>query len=466
MKRDDVKEKVIMVNSILKAIEKASKSREFNSLITETFDLAKKQAEEHVKNGKRPFSVVIKDNFAVEDVKMTCASKMLENYIAPYTATIASRLFAAGGCLIGKANMDEFGMGSSSINSHFGPVGNPRDRERRENDFRVAGGSSGGSAVAIAEGFADVSIGSDTGGSTRNPASFCGVFGFKPSYGLMSRYGLVPLCNAFDTPSFFTHSAEDAQKYFEICLGKDPRDLTSLDLPPSTADDLPQSLKGIKIGIPKEFHNDYVSDDTLKLWRHAVSRLREAGAEVVEEVSLPNSPYSLSCYHILTASDVQSNMARYLAIFYGHRSESEGDSFQEMIARSRTEAFSPVVRRRIFAGNFFNLKENRGKYFLQAAKVRRLIQQDFQRAFGQVDALLVPSTSHSAPLFSEVLKKSLEEKRKDDFFTQSANLCGLPAISVPYGHCGLGFPIGMQLICDYLKDEKCIQLGKFLHDIR
>ncbi|CAD5218279.1 unnamed protein product [Bursaphelenchus okinawaensis] len=452
-----------MTSNIVKAVENATKNREFRALITETFDLAKSQADEHVKNGVKPFSVVIKDNFAVENVRMTCASKMLENYIAPYTSTIASRLFAQGGCLIGKANMDEFGMGSASINSHFGAVKNPLGEICNDKEFRVAGGSSGGSAVAICLEMADVSIGSDTGGSTRNPASFCGVFGFKPSYGLMSRHGLVPLCNAFDTPSFFTHSAVDAMKYFEMCLGKDENDLTTLDLPSESADDEVESLKNIKIGIPKEFHNDYISQDALKAWQETIEKLKTASCQV-KEVSLPHSPYSLGCYHIMTATDVQSNMARYQSVFYGHK--GQGNSYQEVISDSRTEGFAEVVRRRIFAGNYFNLKQNRGDYFLQAAKVRRLLQKDFESAFTHVDALLVPSTSHSAPLYSEYLKKSLAEKRKDDFFTQSANLCGLPAISVPFGQCSNGLPIGMQLIAGYLKDRKCLKLGKLLHDIK
>ncbi|KAI6174533.1 Glutamyl-tRNA(Gln) amidotransferase subunit A, mitochondrial [Aphelenchoides bicaudatus] len=440
--------------------------RKYNALITETFDLAEKQYQEHLRNRREPFTLVVKDNFAVENVKMTCASKMLSNFIAPYTATVVQRLLQKGGCLVGKANLDEFAMGSTNVDSFYGPVKNPSSTSFiKDDDFYVAGGSSGGCAVAVAEEIARVAIGSDTGGSTRNPASFVGVVGFKPSYGLVSRAGLVPLANSFDSPSFFTRNVRDCLKFFEMTLGRDPLDCTSLDAPPPQKGDNYNSgdIDKLRIAIPTEFLEAKISKDCEEKWKKAIAMLKELGA-YVEAVSLPYTRYSIDCYHILNESDVFSNMARYDSVRFGHREEID-NSYEHQLMNSRTQAFNEVVRRRIFAGNYFNLEENKGRYFIQAAKIRRLMQKDFEKVFKEFDAILVPSTSRSAPKISEIRARTVEESRSDDFFTQSANMCGLPAVSVPFGYSSAEMPLGMQFICGYLQDRKCLALGKILHKL-
>ncbi|KAI6216063.1 hypothetical protein M3Y94_00459300 [Aphelenchoides besseyi] len=453
------------MDRVARAIEVAQKSRHLNALITETFDLAQRQCKNHIAEGRSTFNVVVKDNFAVRDVPMTCASRMLANYKAPYTATVVERLVDNGGCVIGKANMDEFAMGSTNVDSYFGPAKNPKTPiAQMDGDFFVAGGSSGGCAVAISEGFADVAIGSDTGGSTRNPASFNGVCGFKPSYGLLSRYGLVPLVNSFDSPSLFTRDVNDCMKYFDQILGRDEKDCTTLNLKDKNIYSAIESLQHVKVGVPMEFRRAKMSEDCRRIWHKAIDSLASAGAQV-KDVKLPHTPYSVVCYHILNQSDVFSNMSRYDGIEFGHR-ENQRTSFNELMANSRTKALNDVVRKRIFAGNYFNLEENKGRYFLQAAKIRRLIQSDFAAAFQDVDVLILPSTNHSAPTISQVRARSAEENQNEDFFTQSANMCGLPAISIPFGECSNGLPLGVQLIGDYLNDWTCMKVGSLFQGLR
>jgi aspartyl-tRNA(Asn)/glutamyl-tRNA(Gln) amidotransferase subunit A len=456
------------MQGVKRAIECAKAGRKYNALITETFDLAEKQCAEHLKRNIKPFTLVVKDNFAVEGVPMTCASGMLANYTAPYTATVVQRLVEKGACVIGKANLDEFAMGSANINSYYGPARNPKTPDSQlDGDFYVAGGSSGGSAVAVTENMADVALGSDTGGSARNPGSFNGIVALKPSYGLISRYGLVPLANSFDSTSFFTRNVEDCIRFLEYALGRDPQDCTNLDSPPPHEDDN-LSIKDVprlRIGLPKEFTKTSVSGECKELWQQAINLLESLGAKMIV-VSLPHTRYTDACYHILNKSDVQSNMARFDSLRFGHHANKSA-SFAQQLVDSRQTALSYVIRQRIIAGNYFNLEENKGKYFHQAAKIRRLIQMDFENAFRDqtLDAILIPSMRHSAPTIGQVKTQTLVEGRNEDFFTQSANMCGLPAISVPFGKCSNNMPIGMQFIGPYLSDRKCLALGKILQDL-
>jgi len=444
------------------AVKKAITARKFNSLITETFDLALKHESETASKGIKPFTFVAKDNFAVKDVKMTCASRMLEDFRAPYTATIIQKLIDKGGCMIGKANMDAFAMGSTSSHSHFGPVKSSlSDEINLDRDWRIAGGSSGGSAVAVHLGIADLGLGSDTGGSTRNPAAFHGIFGFKPSYGTLSRHGLVPLANSFDVPAIFARSASDCLKYYDIMCGVDPNDSTSISPLPRK----PLDLKKIKIGIPREYAHPVLSEDTVSMWNKAARLLEAAGCEIID-VELPHTEYSIVCYHILAETDIASNMARFDGISFGHRNKDITTSFNDVLAYSRTESLNDTIRRRIFVGNYYNVRENKGKYFQQAAKLRRLIKTDFDEVFTKVDALLTPVTSHSVPLYSEVeAVKFKQRQRLDDYFTQPANMAGLPAISVPFAYCKDGFPLGLQIICNYLEDYKCLDLAEKLYEL-
>ncbi|KIH62675.1 glutamyl-tRNA(Gln) amidotransferase subunit A family protein [Ancylostoma duodenale] len=333
------------------AIECAIKSRKYGALITETFDLARSQAQSAVKKGLTPFPVVVKDCFAVEGYAMTCASKMLENYVPPYTATVVQRLLDKGGCIVGKANMDEFCMGTSSVLGHFGPVKSALTEDVAD-DWLVPGGSSGGSAVAVQLGVAEIGIGSDTGGSSRNPAAFNGVFGLKPTYGVLSRHGLVPLVNSLDVPSILAKSATSCWKSLEMMAGIDKQDSTSTELPLSAGC---SSLSGLRIGVPKEYHNEFLSNDAWEVWNRAANLLHRKGAKIVE-VSLPYTKYSLVCYQVISAADIASNMARYDSIEYGHRSKNEKSTF-DLYASSRSEAFNTVVKRRIMAGNYFLMRE-------------------------------------------------------------------------------------------------------------
>uniref|UniRef100_A0AC35FVI4 Glutamyl-tRNA(Gln) amidotransferase subunit A, mitochondrial n=1 Tax=Panagrolaimus sp. PS1159 TaxID=55785 RepID=A0AC35FVI4_9BILA len=438
------------------AIKKAVASRHFNGLITETFESALEQEKNAIKKKLNPFSVVVKDCFAVQDIRMTCASKMLENFIPNYTATIIQRLIDHGGCVVGKANLDGFGMGSTSTQSYFGPVkGSISNINELEKDWRIAGGSSGGCAVAVHQGFADVAIASDTGGSTRNPAAFHGIFGFKPSYGTLSRHGLVPLANSFDVPAIFATSATKCAEYYTMMAGADIMDSTSISPLPYTSIDLSQ----LRLGIPKEYNHPTLSPESLEAWKSAANLFRSAGCKVID-VELKHTDYSIVCYHILAETDIASNMARFDGVSFGHRSEQNFKTFNDLLAFSRTESLNDTIRRRIFVGNYYNVRENRGKYFQQAAKVRRLIKEDFDRAFNDVDVLLTPVTSHSAPYYSVVsAAKFKHRQRQDDYFTQPANMAGLPAISIPFSNCNEGLPIGVQLICNYLEDFRLLDIA-------
>uniref|UniRef100_A0AC34F4I7 Glutamyl-tRNA(Gln) amidotransferase subunit A, mitochondrial n=1 Tax=Panagrolaimus sp. ES5 TaxID=591445 RepID=A0AC34F4I7_9BILA len=444
------------------AIKKAIASRHFNGLITETFESAIEQEKYAIEKNHNPFPIVVKDCFAVQDIRMTCASKMLENFIPNYTATVIQRLIDHGGCVIGKANLDAFGMGSTSSQSYFGPVkGSISNKDELEKDWRIAGGSSGGSAVAVHQGFADIAIGSDTGGSTRNPAAFHGIFGFKPSYGTLSRHGLVPLANSFDVPAIFSRNATDCAKYYAMMAGTDVRDSTSIDPLPYTSFELSQ----LRIGIPKEYNHPTLSSDSLAAWKTAAELFRSAGCKVID-VELKHTDYSIVCYHILAETDIASNMARFDGVSFGHRSKNNFKSFNDLLAYSRSESLNDTIRRRIFVGNYYNVRENRGKYFQQAAKVRRLIKQDFDQAFNEVDVLLTPVTSHSAPYYSEVsAAKFKHRQRQDDYYTQPANMAGLPAISIPFSTCDEGLPIGVQLICNYLEDYRLLDIANILYKL-
>ncbi|KAJ1349650.1 hypothetical protein KIN20_005246 [Parelaphostrongylus tenuis] len=319
------------------AIELAIKSRKYGALTTETFGLARSQAESALKNGTEPFPVVVKDCFAVA------------NY--PMTSTIVQRLIDKGGCVIGKGNMDEFCMGTSSALGHFGPVKNGLT-EDVESDWFIPGGSSGGPAVAVQLGIADVGLGSDTGGSSRNPAAFTGLFGLKPTYGVLSRYGLVPLVNSLDSPSILSKSAKSCWTYLENMLGRDEKDPTSVQLPSSRG---LSSMKGLRIGIPKEYHNEFLSEDAWRVWNHAANVFQRGGATILP-VTLPHTKYSLLCYQVLSAGDIASNMARYSSIGYGYRFPDESSTFG-LYSATRSEALNAVVRHRIMAGNYFLMRE-------------------------------------------------------------------------------------------------------------
>lgn len=383
---------------------------------------------------------------------------MLHNFIPPYNATVVQRLEDAGAILIGKTNMDEFGMGSGSVDSIFGATRNVWD------DNRIAGGSSGGSATAVASGLVSAALGSDTGGSTRNPASYCGVVGFKPSYGLLSRHGLIPLVNSMDVPGILTKSVDDCSQIFNILAGPDSFDSTTVkkDFKKFELSD-ESSVKKLKIGIPKEYHCHGLSQEVQECWRKIADFLEESGAEI-HEVSMPYTSSSIFVYSILNQCEVSSNMSRYDGIEYGHRADDES-STEALYAKTRAEGFNGVVKNRILAGNYFLLRRNYDTHFMKALKVRRLISEDFRKVFKQVDLLLTPTTLSDAPLLSDFTQNNNRDQcAVQDFCTQPANMAGIPAISIPIKLSSNNLPLSLQLMSDNLSESKLFNTAKFIEN--
>lgn len=383
--------------------------------------------------------VALKDNLCTEGIRTTCASKILYNFVPPYNATVVSRLLAAGAVLIGKTNMDEFAMGSSTENSGFFPACNPWDPER------VPGGSSGGSAVAVAAGEAAAALGSDTGGSIRQPASFCGVVGLKPTYGAVSRFGLVAFASSLDQIGPLTRDVTDCALVMNVIAGHDPFDSTSApgpfpDYTSFLQNDL--NLKGLKIGVPEEYMGEGISPAVKKIVGQALEVFTGLGA-FVEETSLPHSEYALPAYYLIATAEASSNLARYDGVRYGYRAAGTQDVV-EMFKKTRSLGFGPEVKRRIMLGTYALSAGYYDAYYLKALKVRTLIRQDFDRAFAKYDVLLSPTAPTPAFKQGEKVADPLQ-MYMSDICTLSVNLAGLPGISVPAGFVD-GLPVGIQLI--------------------
>jgi aspartyl-tRNA(Asn)/glutamyl-tRNA(Gln) amidotransferase subunit A len=391
--------------------------------------------------------MIHKDIFCTSGVLTTCGSKMLSNFIAPYDATIVHRLKEAGMVMIGKANMDEFAMGSSNETSFYGPVKNPWDTTR------VPGGSSGGSAAAVAARLAPLATATDTGGSIRQPASLCGVTGIKPTYGRVSRYGMIAFASSLDQAGVITVSAEDAALTLQAMAGFDPRDSTSVDVPvPDYRAALDAPLAGLKIGILKEFFGEGLQPEVEAPVRAALEQFRKLGA-VIKEVSLPSLPLSVPTYYVVAPAECSSNLARFDGVRFGHRCANPKD-LQDLYKRSRAEGFGAEVKRRIMTGTYVLSAGYYDAYYIKAQKVRALINNDFLRAFGEVDLLLGPTAP--TPAFG------LGDKTSDpitmylnDIYTIGANLAGLPAMSIPCGFAGK-LPVGVQLIGPHFGEAKLL----------
>lgn len=382
--------------------------------------------------------LAVKDVLCMKGEIVTCGSKMLEQFVSLYDATALRRLLDADAVIIGKTNMDEFAMGSSTENSAYGPVLNPRD------ETRVPGGSSGGSAVAVAAGMAHTALGTDTGGSIRQPAAFCGVVGLKPTYGRVSRYGLVALASSFDQIGPFAHTVADAARVLQVIAGYDEKDSTSARVPvPDYLSFIEHDARGLRIGLPKEAFGEGLHPDVREAIGWLCDRLRSEGAELVE-VSLPHSSFTISAYYILMTAEASSNLARYDGARYGYRSPGV-KSLAEMYIKSRTEGFGAEVKRRIMLGTYVLSAGYYEAYYRKAQKVRRLIQQDFLNAFKVVDCLLMPTTPTTAFRFGEKVEDPLS-MYLSDVYTVSANLAGIPAISVPCGKDVNHLPIGVQIL--------------------
>ena len=395
--------------------------------------------------------VAVKDVITTQGVRTTAGSKILEKFIAPYDATAVKKLEAAGAVILGKTNCDEFAMGSSNENSAYGPVKNPRDKTR------VPGGSSGGSAAVVAAGTAVTSLGSDTGGSIRQPASFCGVVGLMPTYGRVSRYGLIAFASSLDHIGPFAKDVKDAAIMLEVIAGRDPMDSTSAEVAvPKYSDEIGKPVRGMKIGVAKEYFGEGLDSEVKASVEASIQNLAKAGAEIVE-VSLPHTKYAIPTYYLVATAEASSNLARYDGVRYSHRS-AEAKTLSEMYRKSRDEGFGAEVKRRIILGTYALSAGYYDAYYLKAQKVRTLLAQDFDDAFAKVDAIVTPTTP--TPAFK------LGEKADDplamylaDIFTVTADLVGIPGISVPCGNSKEGLPIGLQVFAKHFQEGTMIRVA-------
>jgi aspartyl-tRNA(Asn)/glutamyl-tRNA(Gln) amidotransferase subunit A len=399
--------------------------------------------------------LAIKDNLCTKGIRTTCSSRMLENFVPPYESTVTGRLWEAGAVLLGKTNLDEFAMGSSTETSVFGPSRNPWDPER------VPGGSSGGSAAAVAAGECVAALGSDTGGSIRQPASFCGVVGLKPTYGRVSRWGLVAFASSLDQVGPFTTSVADAAEILQAIAGADPRDATCLKVPvPDYIAALGQPVKGLRVGLIRECFEQPGLDPAVKASvLAAASKLEALGCELVD-VSCPRFDDGIATYYVIAPSEASANLARYDGVKYGFRAQApeRGDSLATMTARSRAEGFGAEVQRRILIGTYALSAGYVDAYYRKAQQVRTLIRRDFDRAFEAVDVLLTPTSPTTAFRFGAHSGDPLAMYLAD-LLTIPANLAGLPALSLPCGFDSQGLPIGLQLITGVLQEERLLQVA-------
>ena len=399
----------------------------------------------------RGIPVALKDNICVRGLQATCGSRILAGYHPPYDATVVERLRAAGAVIIGKTNCDEFAMGSSNENSAYGPVRNPWDTER------VPGGSSGGSAAAVASRVVPAALGSETGGSVRQPAALCGIVGFKPTYGRVSRYGLVAFGSSLDQVSVFGLTVRDAAVVAAVIAGRDERDSTTADVPvPDYASELSGSILGSRIGVPRALLGDGVDADVRARVEAAIEAYRELGAEIVD-VDLPHAKYSIAVYYILATAEASSNLARYDGVRYGYRTEDPED-LREMYRRTREEGFGAEVKRRIMLGTYVLSSGYYDAYYLKAQQVRTLIKRDFIEAFEKCDAVLTPTTPTPAFRLGEKTDDPLS-MYLSDIYTCMANLAGIPAISVPCGLSSQGLPVGFQLMGAHWNEPTLFRLA-------
>lgn len=420
---------------------------------------AKSMDDKALAAGEMLFGVpyALKDNMCTEGIRTTAASRILENYVPPYSATIVGKLDAAGGIMVGKTNMDEFAMGSSTENSAFRKTHNPYNLNT------VPGGSSGGSAAAVAAGMVPFALGSDTGGSIRQPAAFCGVVGLKPTYGRVSRYGLMAFASSLDQIGPFTRTVEDAAYVLQGISGYDALDSTSA---PVAVDDfiggLTQDIKGLRIGVVTDIDETGLDPEVKSAVEKAIQTLRQAGAEVVE-ITLPHSHYAVSTYYLVAPAEASSNLARYDGVRYGRR--VEGETLLEMYNRTRSEGFGMEVKRRIIIGTYALSSGYYDAYYLRAQQMRTLIREDFAVAFAQCDVILTPTAPTTAFQFGSKTDNPLE-MYLNDIYTIPANLAGLPALSVPCGVSNAGLPIGLQVLGKAFDERTVLRVGHAYEQLR
>lgn len=442
-----------------KMLEKAKEiEKKVDSFLCITEDVAIEQAkkvDKKIANGEKVSSlagipIAIKDNICTEGIKTTCASRMLENFIPPYNATVVEKLNKSGTVLIGKTNMDEFAMGSSTETSAFKKTKNPWDLNK------VPGGSSGGSASSVAAGQVFCSLGSDTGGSVRQPAALTGIVGLKPTYGRVSRYGLIAFGSSLDQVGIFTKDVYDCALVLKEIAGKDDMDGTSSPIEvPDYTKFLDGNVKGIKIGIPKEYFAQGIDEDVKKAVLAGVEQLKELGA-IVKEISLPHTKYAVATYYIIAPSEASSNLARFDGIRYGYRTK-EFDSLDDLYIKSRSEGFGEEVKRRIVIGTYALSSGYYDAYYKKALQVRTLIKQDFEKAFEDVDVIIAPTVPNVAFNFGEKNQDPLS-MYMEDVCTIPANMAGVPAISIPCGFKN-SLPIGMQIIGKHFDEATVLKVA-------
>ena len=427
-------------NELLKHIEQ--RNADVNAYISVIENFEQKGS---VLNG---LPIAIKDNIMLKGTKTTCASKMLSNFESIYDATVIEKLKQAGANFIGKTNMDEFAMGSSCETSFFGPVNNPWDKTR------VSGGSSGGSAAAVASGLAIAALGSDTGGSIRQPASFCGVVGLKPTYGRVSRFGLVAFASSLDQIGPIARDVKDASLLLNIIAGFDPKDSTSVNVEaPNYLEALSEDLKGVKIGVYESVLQS-APDYIVRSVENAIDTYKKLGA-IVQKIDLPHIKYSISDYYILACAEASSNLARFDGVKYGFR--AKGESLEEMYVNTRSEGFGAEVKRRIMLGTYVLSSGYYDAYYVRSLRLRNLIKKDFDNAFRQVDAIILPTTPSDAFKIGEVTKPL--DMYLSDTFTIPANLAGIPAISLPCGFSKNNLPLGLQILSNAFREDILLRIA-------
>ena len=428
-----------------------------NCFITITDELALEQAkaaDESIARGEiKPLTgvpIAHKDIYCTDGIKTSCASKMLDNFIAPYDATVIEHFKRDGAVILGKTNMDEFAMGSSNENSYYGSVANPWDLGR------VPGGSSGGSASAVAAGLAPAATGTDTGGSIRQPAALCGITGIKPTYGRVSRYGMIAFGSSLDQGGPLAHSAEDCALLLQTMAGFDPRDSTSIDQSvPDYSVDLAQDIEGIKIGLPREYFAEGLDADIANVIASAVDEFRRLGAEIVD-ITLPNTKLSIPVYYVVAPAECSSNLSRFDGVRFGYRCDNPTD-LEDLYKRSRGEGFGDEVIRRIMIGTYALSAGYYDAYYLKAQQLRRLIKEDYEKAFERVDMILCPTTPEVAFKQGEKTDDPVSMYLQD-IYTISLNLAGLPGMSIPAGF-SQGLPVGLQLIGNYFEESRLLNVA-------
>ncbi len=448
------------VEFFLDQIEKNKHLNAYNFVFNKEVKEQAGSVEDKIKSGKHGklagMVIAVKDVLSIKDKLTTCSSKILKDFTSLYTATAVKKLIDEDAIIIGKTNCDEFAMGSSNENSAFGNVLNPVD------NARVPGGSSGGSAAAVAAELCDVSLGTDTGGSIRQPAAFCGVYGLKPTYGRVSRYGLTAFASSFDSIGPFSKNVEDAALVLEVMSGNDENDSTSSSSPiPELSGNLSLGDKKLKIGIAKEYFGEGLSQEIKTAIENIILKLKSVGFEV-EEIQLPHTEYTIATYYILTTAEASSNLARYDGARYGYRSENVS-SLIEMYKSSRSEGFGNEVKRRIMLGTYVLSAGYYDAYYRKAQKVRRFIKNDFDNAFNKVDIILTPTSPTTAFKIGEKSSDPLE-MYLSDIYTTSANLAGIPGINVPIAKSSEGLPIGLQLLAKQFDELNLLKMAFYIQE--